>query len=125
MNLDFKSYQILKNFTTKEYHPKLAQFLSWWGDEFYEIIITSAWRATGFHSTGRAVDLRSWIYANPSGMEKYVNDQWVYDPNRPHYKVCVLHDVGKGDHFHIQVHDRTIRDGGKSKGCNKPDSDTL
>jgi hypothetical protein len=117
MNLDFKTYDIFKRFITKPYHPKLAQLLSWWGDEFYEIIITSAWRPTGIHSTGRAVDIRSFIYSNPNGIEKYVNSNWTYDPGRPDMKVCLLHRAKKKDgslgaiHFHLQVHDKSVMNG--------------
>ena len=106
MNLSFASEQIFNKFVTRVYHPKLAEFLWWWCDQFYEAVITSCWRSDGVHSTGRAVDLRSYIYSNPEGMAKLVNAEWEYDPKRPgKYDVVYYH--GPPNHFHIQVHDRT------------------
>jgi hypothetical protein len=110
MNLDFKTEAIFKNYTTHKMHPKLAEFLWWWCGEFYEAMMTSAWRPTGIHSTGRAVDLRTWIYSNPDGMEKYANSLWEYDPKRPG-KYNVVYRHGPPDHYHIQVHDRTVKNG--------------
>ncbi len=38
-----------------------------------------------------------------------INAKWSYDPARPHMKVAVLHDVGRGLHLHTQTHPNTKR----------------
>ena len=55
------------------------------------------------------VDLRSWIYTEPEALAKDINNKWAYDPKRPMMDVCVFHDSGEGEHFHIQVHPNTKR----------------
>jgi len=63
------------------------------------------------HNVWRGFDFRSRIFTKEEIDEivKYVNNKYIYDPLRPHYKVAIYHNVGKGWHFHIQVHPRTER----------------
>ncbi len=76
---------------------------------------TSLWRPDdpGIHGIFplRAMDVRS-RHLSPKAREmvvEYVNSTWIYDPNRPEKQVCIHHDVGLGEHFHIQVHKNTRR----------------
>jgi hypothetical protein len=113
MDLQFKSEEIFYNFTAKAVHPNLAAVLHWFWKQYFDVIVTSAWRAddTGIHHTDplRAVDLRSWVFPDPERRAAEINAAWLYDPQRTRLKVCVYHDVGRGAHFHIQVHDRTVK----------------
>lgn len=106
--LSFKSEQIFHNFTNHTMHPELSKLLWWWLDRYYEAVVTSAYRANdkGVHGTlpyFRGLDLRYFIYANPLAMVEDVNRVWIYDPKRPKMKCVILHDVGRGKHFHLQV----------------------
>lgn len=92
--------------------------LLWWLEGRVELILTSAYRKHKIHAKDsgihcvlpvRAVDIRSWIFKNPHKVEKLINEYWVYDPERAHKMCCVLHDSGQGVHFHIQVHQNTVR----------------
>ena len=82
-------------------------------EEFGTQAITSLYRIgdTGVHGTLplRGVDLRCNV--DSYNIEKFVNDTWVYDIDRPHYKACMIHDVGGGVHIHLQVHPNTVRIG--------------
>ena len=111
--LDFKTENVFQNFVRNRLDRTMGVLLWWWMTQFYEAVITSAYRNDGgIHGTDplRALDLRSWIYSNPQGMETYVNDIWTYDPKRPDMKVCWWHDAGKpkNKHFHLQVHPGTL-----------------
>ena len=118
MNLAFKSQAIFENFCKVPLHPKLTRLLLWLYDEHIELIVTSAYRDKkiyandpGIHGTNplRAIDLRSWIMPDPEAKAEGINEHWIYDSDRPSLKVCVYHNVGQGDHFHLQVHDNTIK----------------
>ena len=112
-----KNKQVFINYHSHAKHPALIE-LNWWLEGRVEVIITSAYRKYYIHTKDsgihtvlpiRAEDLRSWIFKNPHKIEKLINDNWIYDPKRPKLKCCVLHDSGQGVHFHIQVHDNTVR----------------
>ena len=117
MGIEFKDKKAFDGFFKVRHHPKLAEFNWWFLETFGEIFVTSGWRKkttdSGVHETDplRAEDLRYSIYNNPEKMEKDINNTWIYDPARPRYKVCKLHDAGKerNMHFHIQVHNNTTR----------------
>src|SRR5215203_3493208 len=86
----------------------------------WEFVITSIFRtpaedaalhASGIHVDWRAVDVRT---RGQSGevvddVTKHINRRWVYDPTRPHLKVCFAEPHGTGPHGHYQVHHRTRR----------------
>lgn len=113
MFLEFKSENVFRNYHVVPHHFNLTEFEWWWLNEFGEAVVTSAYRYgdKGVHGQNplRALDLRSWIYSNPKGMERYVNSVWVYDPKGPEKKCLILHNVrNKGIHFHLQVSDATI-----------------
>ncbi len=54
------------------------------------------------HQFGRGADLRDWIFTEEERQEicNYVNKYFPYT-NKRHS--CILHNVGRGWHFHIQV----------------------
>jgi len=100
------------------WHPKLLEIDLWIKDRFGVLVCTSSWRPgpihekdSGIHMTipCRAKDLRSRDTKDPESVPDVINGHWIYDPQRPSLKVCVYHDTGQGAHFHIQVHDRTMR----------------
>jgi hypothetical protein len=116
MNIEFKNDKVFRNFFKVAHHPILIEYESWFINEFGFFVVTSAFREgdNGVHGTVplRGFDSRHWVYnVKPEVIEKVVNDNWIYDPLRPHKKVCWLHDAGKSKnmHFHNQIHPNTIR----------------
>jgi hypothetical protein len=94
--------------------PKLRKLIRDVEDQTgFEFTITSLYRIgdTGNHGQLplRAMDLRCRKVSAGAAIEKYVNDTWVYDSNRPDKKCCKIHDTGGGLHFHFQVHPNTER----------------
>ena len=93
---------------------RLIEIIGWLAIT-HGIYITEGYRekrhADDLHGTRpvRAIDCRERVYADAIEITKEINDRWTYDPERLHKKCCVLHDVGKGMHMHIQVHPRTRR----------------
>ena len=55
------------------------------------------------HQYGRGVDLRTRDFTQNEidKLEAFFNT-FTYDANRPNKKTCLVHDVGKGKHFHVQ-----------------------
>ncbi len=95
-------------------HPRLRRLLADVESATgFEFTITSLYRIndTGNHGQLplRAVDLRCRDILFGKPIESYINANWVYDPDRPQMKACLIHDSGGGLHFHIQVHPKTER----------------
>lgn len=118
MQLQFKNINVFYSFTGHALHPQLAAVLYWTWQKFADVIVTSAWRPhpihlhdSGIHTTDplRAVDLRSWIYPDPQMVVDLLNNSFKYDPLRTRLNVAICHNTGHGVHFHIQVHDRTVK----------------
>ena len=62
------------------------------------------------HLYWRGVDLRSWMYqgAELGKLLEYLNKKYDYDPERPgQHKVDIHHNVGRGQHIHLQNHPNT------------------
>lgn len=104
------------NVITPFCHPKLFDVLEWLSTWFPgPMVITSWWRPDdpGIHGIFpcRAVDLRSsHLPAVSAGhVADAINVAWDYGWHRPSKNVCVLHDIGQGQHFHIQASDETRR----------------
>lgn len=78
-----------------------------------EFTVTSIYRIgdTGVHGTlpVRGLDLRCADAYFGRLVQDYVNQIWVYDPDRDHLQCCIYHDVGQGAHLHLQVHPKTVR----------------
>lgn len=121
LNISFTSPEVFKNFAEVELHSKMTDLLLWISKRFVnglsQIVVTSAYRPakiyekdSGIHSTKplRAVDLRHWAFSDAGVVVRNIQANWVYDPGRPLLQVCLLHDVGQGLHFHLQVSDKTI-----------------
>jgi hypothetical protein len=112
--IGFKNLNVLEKMLTVSWHPTLIALLKWLRVRHHtgQIVITSAfrWQDKGVHGAIplRAFDLRSWVFKDPKAVCDDINMNWAYDPKRPEKKVATLHDVGKGIHFHIQVHPRTV-----------------
>lgn len=75
----------------------------------HELTITSIIRrthdSTGIHSCGRAVDIsiKGLSKAQVYQIEYWLNSTFPYDPKSFKYQTALHHDVGYGDHIHIQV----------------------
>jgi hypothetical protein len=113
--------QILARILEKSYHPKLVEIVMWITHRYPDCKITSAWRPnklwsgdSGIHMMvpGRAIDFE--IMGEGFAIARDINDNWIYDPDRPNMKACLYHSVGLGWHHHVQAHDHTVMKGGKS-----------
>jgi hypothetical protein len=111
MTIQIKDEETLEGFLIG-YHPLLIDIVLFVLSIENDMVITCGFRAgdTGVHGTFpcRGIDLRSWIYLNPSEISARINERWIYDPNRPDMNCCELHKTKTGGmHFHIQVHPNT------------------
>ena len=117
VDIKIKNEDVQFNLMHYRYHPMLSRITRWIAQEWGAIFYTEGYRKkrhpNDLHGEipVRAVDLRSRIYAVPDLVAEKINNEWVYDPERPEMKVCVYHDTGEGLHFHIQVHPNTMRKG--------------
>lgn len=109
LQLNFKSRPILYNSFYVRWHDTLIELIEWYNDVFQETItVTSAYRPgdKGVHGTNplRAIDIRG---KGRKAKEKvtFINKYWQYDSRRPEYNVAIIHNVGRGEHIHLQVHD--------------------
>lgn len=95
------------------FHPILIDIISWLEETYSRTCITCGHRPgdKGVHGTipCRGIDIRSWVFAKPKKIVEHINMRWQYDPERPKMKCAILHDVGSGEHIHIQVHPNTVR----------------
>ena len=112
--VSIKDIPVFKALLSKAYDPTLIEILSNVESFFPGITITEGYRdGTGVHSTDpcRAIDLRSRNYteAGIQTIKNHINNTWIYDPERPEMECCMVHDVGRGMHFHCQVCSRTQR----------------
>jgi len=109
-----KNVNVLRNILEPRIHPTLAQILEDITLTF-GVMITEGYRIkrhiNDLHGTTpvRAIDIRSWHYKNPQLVAEWINDRWMYDPDRRDMLCCILHDAGAGPHMHIQVHPMTRR----------------
>lgn len=71
----------------------------------------AALNASGIHVYWRAVDVR--IKGRPqsqiNAVADYINNRYVYNPDKPALKVCFKEVHGTGPHAHFQVHANTKR----------------
>ncbi|NIT58424.1 MAG: hypothetical protein GWN00_20010 [Aliifodinibius sp.] len=94
--------------------PTLRELLVWLEDEVgVSFVGTSIYRPGdgGVHGTlpVRGFDVRMKSEEVGRALEFFVNKHWSYDPKRPNLRCCLLHDVGKGQHLHFQVHPNTVK----------------
>ena len=112
--ITIKDVPIFKALLGKTYDPTLIEIVATVESFFPGITITEGYReGIGVHSTDpcRAIDLRSRNYTEGQiqAIKDFINNAWIYDYERPEMACCIVHDVGRGIHFHIQVHPRTCR----------------
>lgn len=111
----FKDERVYRAAFKNPWHPILIDIYLWIVNRFEKAVVTEAWRTPRVHNDVhstlllRAIDLRSWIYTSPEWVEGEINNNWIYDPDRPLMHVCILHDVGTGKHLHVQVHNNTFQ----------------
>lgn len=108
-----KDFDVFYSLLTYNYHHKLIEVVWWVYKKYQDLYFTCGRRPddTGVHGADpcRGIDLRSWIYKDPQELVDFVNDNWIYDPDRPEMMVAILHDAGSGNHIHLQVHPNTIK----------------
>ena len=104
MNIDYEQLKFLD--------PKLRKLGRWLEDETgLTFTVTSYYREgdPGVHGQipVRGQDLRMRSRVVGEAIQSLINDRWVYDPNRPGLKCCLLHGEGANMHLHLQVHPNT------------------
>jgi hypothetical protein len=114
--IEIKNAEILAGMLKHPCHPTLMKIILWVAKN-HGVMFTEYYREqehpNDLHGVipVRAVDIRSWDYNGGAdraqAIEQEINDKWIYDPERPGMQVAILHDSGRGMHFHIQVHPRT------------------
>ena len=113
----FKTLKLLTQTLEHPWHPNLIAVHRWLIMRYERVIMTKLWiPGKGIHSMIplRAEDIRSRIFNDPAAIEADINAHWIYDPERPRYNVAWWHNEDEEkppNHFHIQVHDRTIYTG--------------
>lgn len=117
MIIQFKSKKAFRGFCKGLFNP-LYDVLVFINQHLGFIpVITSTYRPEdanlnppGIHSVLllRAIDIRSRGY-NARDLCDAINREFVYDPTRPEKMVAILHDSGRGEHTHLQVHTNTRR----------------
>jgi len=111
--LKFKDETVFLSFLDVPLHNKLSDLILWLRNGVLSDlpVITSAYRAKdpGVHGQIplRGLDLRSKGY-NAKQVVDMINDHWEYDSKRPEKQCAILHDIGKGEHIHLQVCDSTV-----------------
>ena len=117
IKIEYKDKQVFHSCNAVVWHPILIDVVIWivelYNDYEKPFVITEGSRKplhpNDLHGVIklRAIDARSWVIRTPDIIAADINRNWIYDPKRPSKTVCVYHDTGSGDHFHIQVHPNT------------------
>lgn len=112
--LYFSSKPVFENAFEVPWHDNLVDLVEWIssiiGDKDKLPTLTCTYRPGDKKTHGtnplRSIDLRSRGY-NYQLLVDTINRHWQYDKTRPKIKVAIFHDVGRGPHVHLQVHDNT------------------
>jgi hypothetical protein len=109
-----KNTKVLESMLIHPAHPKLIDLLVWFCVRYSSTVFTGMFEERDYPSVHsvvpvRGMDVRSSVFSDPQMVEADVNDNWVYDPDRPWFNCALFHDVGRGPHFHLQVSDKTVR----------------
>ena len=110
--IEIKNPEVLDSLLGWLYHHKLRKLMLWTAKRF-RIFITEGHREkrhpNDLHGTLpiRAIDIRTRIYSDPQKIADEINENWIYDPKRPHMKCAVYGDQNHLDHIHLQVHPTT------------------
>jgi len=113
-NIYIKDIDVLQSILGVPFDPHLIEMVRLI-DFLYPGVttITSGYRPDdpGVHGTYpcRGLDLRSWNYKKPYHICRTINETWEYDPERPEMVCAIYHNVGRGQHIHLQAHPRTRR----------------
>ena len=123
--ITFNSLEIERDFYGKEIHSLLRMIVldaaeqamnkHGWIFHVTSLLRTAdedrALGGSGVHVDGRGCDIRTkGVPARTvEAVAKYVNERWIYDPQRPQYLVCFIKPHGTGPHAHFQSHPRTRR----------------
>jgi hypothetical protein len=110
-----KDINVLRGLMERRFSPLLITIVLEIAKEF-GIFFTESYRKkrhrNDLHGTipVRAIDIRSWIYPDKFAYDimSWINRRWIYDPDRPKMVVAMIHNSGKGIHFHIQICSKTI-----------------
>lgn len=114
--IEIKNSSVLAGLMLHKFYPALVEIIVWLADN-YGMVMTESFRPArhpgDVHSTDpvRAVDIRSKCYDGDlaARIRDEINARWEYDSNRPQMKCAIIHDVGEGVHFHVQVHPNTTK----------------
>ena len=112
IDIKIKDQFVLENCFYACWHDILIDLFTWLINTGLvpKITITSAYRPgdKGVHGQDplRGVDIRSSGFDAKSIVDK-INNHWQYDSKRPKMMCAILHNVGSGEHIHLQVHDST------------------
>jgi len=106
MNIDIKNLEFIDK--------KLREICLFAEEETrINFTVTSIFRMNddGVHGTlpVRGIDLGCRNEEIGTAVENLVNDNYIYDPKRPHKDCAMYHDNGNGPHIHLQVHPNTIK----------------
>ena len=113
--IDYKNDSVLRSLLIKGWNPILIDVLIWLEGKYPKhLLLTQGYEDRDYPSTHsvdplRAFDIRSTVFDKPQEIVDYINSIWIYDPDRLVKKVAIFHDVGRGQHIHIQVHENTIK----------------
>jgi len=112
--IQIKNIDVLESMLIHPAHPKLIELLKWFSVRYSNTVFTGMFEERDYpsvHSTipVRGMDIRSRVFDDPQAVADDVNNNWIYDPDRPWLKCALYHDVGRGPHFHLQVSEKTDR----------------
>ena len=95
-------------------HHKMMELLIWYVERYGgdKLIITSMYRIgdKGVHGQVpcRGVDIRTrGVWEDPQRFVDEIYRVWEYGDGK--HKVALFHDVGRGEHIHLQVRNETRR----------------
>ena len=108
-----KDIETLEGMLIHATHLILINLLKWTVVRYSDTVFTCGWeqrKTPSVHSMIplRGMDIRSRIYDNPQSVVDDINAHWEYDHERPEMRCAIYHDVGRGQHIHLQAHDHTI-----------------
>ena len=114
-----KNTSVLESILVHPAHPKLVDLVKWVCVRYSEAILTGGYEERSYPSVHsmvpyRGMDMRSTVFRDPQAVADDINRHWEYDPARPDKKCAIYHDVGRGAHLHLQVHNNTKRKEGIS-----------
>ena len=109
-----KDLDVLDGMLRHPTHEILIELLKWFAVRFSQTVFTCAFEERDYPSVHctiplRGMDIRSRIFPDPQAVVDDINDNWIYDPDRPWLMCAIYHDTGRGPHIHLQVCDNTVR----------------